>query len=476
MNTKEQFFDTLWSRMTKMGDFPTLQFTVDNMVKTLDSDLSTGDLATAVLADFSLAQKVIRLANSPMYSSFGGEVTTVSRAIMVLGVDAVVHLALGLQLLDTFAGSAAKHPQANEELRRAMLAGEIARTLSASQGISQGEEAVVCALMHHLSRLLLVFYFPEEWSRIQLCCDNRQSDESAACVEILGVSLEEIAHAAAIKWRLPAKLARTLAHASLAPEDVAESHDAWLGAMAKVSTKAAAMAASGGNPAVIHAHLMRHAEALGLQKAAVDAATKHVQELNAAILSSEKASPAKEKRQEVGKPLNANLALRQALTEVKGVADDLTVSELIPLVLESTMQALNLTNCFIMLLNPSVKSFVAKIGFGPNIRQKLPHLSFEEGFVPDIFHFAVTSGKPVVLENTLSPEISHRVPRWYREQYPDSKTVILAPISIKNRCVAVVCGDWGVTQESNVSPSELTSVDRLVNEIGAGLQRNLVRR
>src|SRR5207253_722414 len=91
------FFETLWSRMAQQGDFPTLQFCIDNVFKTLNSDTSVGEMAAGVLSDFSLSQKVIRLANSAMYRSFGGEVTTVSRAILVLGVEAISHLTLGVQ-------------------------------------------------------------------------------------------------------------------------------------------------------------------------------------------------------------------------------------------------------------------------------------------------------------------------------------------------------------------------------------------
>ncbi|MGT2430958.1 HDOD domain-containing protein [Cupriavidus basilensis] len=107
--------------------FPTLQFCIDNVFKTLSSDISVGEMAAAVLSDFSLSQKVIRLANSAMYRSFGGEVTTVSRAILVLGVDAISHLTLGVQLLDYFSGVAINRPQASHELKQALIAGELTR-------------------------------------------------------------------------------------------------------------------------------------------------------------------------------------------------------------------------------------------------------------------------------------------------------------------------------------------------------------
>jgi HD-like signal output (HDOD) protein len=167
--SKSDFFETLWARMAQQGDFPTLQYCVDNIFKTLNADLTVGEMATSVLSDFSLSQKVIRLANSAMYRSFGGEVTTVSRAILVLGVEAISHLTLGIQLLDYFHGVAPNRPQATRALQRALVAGEITRALSQARGINEGEEAVVCTLMHHMSRLLSCSISPKNGNAWRPC-------------------------------------------------------------------------------------------------------------------------------------------------------------------------------------------------------------------------------------------------------------------------------------------------------------------
>ncbi|VTU43091.1 MULTISPECIES: HDOD domain-containing protein [unclassified Variovorax] len=470
--TKARFFETLWARMQQQGDFPTLQVSLDNLLPALGADANVGTLAESVLTDFSLAQKVIRLANSAMYAPFGGGVTTVSRAIMVLGVDAVGHLALGLQLLDNFAGAAARRPDTAQELERAILAGEFARTLSASQGINQGEELVVCTLMHHLSRLLLVFYYPEEWARIQAMSGGVSESESMACHHVLGVTLEEIARAAAQKWRMPPLITATMTQNATDAETVSRSHTNWLGAMAEVSAQAAALVTRGGDADEVAELLGRHAEALGLQEQAVEAARLKVENLREARHEDEAAAEV-ERRHAPGKPLDAHCRLLRNLKEVQAAATDHPVSELVPLVIESTMGAMNFTHCFLMLLNPQAKRFSARIGFGPGMRERLACLSFEEGFVPDVFHFATTAQRPTHLEDSQRPEIAHRVPRWYREAFPDTKSLVLVPVFIKNRCVAVVCGDWGSAACGiPFTGEELATLYDLVGEIGRGFQRS----
>ncbi|MDF3838572.1 HDOD domain-containing protein [Cupriavidus basilensis] len=472
------FFDVLWSRMAQRGDFPTLQFSIDNIFKTLTSDISVGEMAAGVLSDFSLSQKIIRLANSAMYRSFGGEVTTVSRAILVLGVDAISHLTLGVQLLDYFTGVAANRPQASKELKQALIAGEFTRALSCAQGVGQAEEAVVCTLMHHMSRLLLVFYFPEEWERIQALYDGDPARESEACQQVLGVTLEEIAAAAAIKWRLPALIAKSMARKRLDADVALETHADWLGAIAEVSSLAAALLSRGEPEDVVQALLLSHAEKLGLHTATVDAAIVQAQVLNASMTHAESEDPAEASpQQKSGKPKDALPRLRQSLLEIQREGRELPVSELAPLALESAMRALNFSHCFLMLLNPEAKRFGARIGFGDGMREKLEALSCEEGFVPDIFHFAAIAAKPLLFEDSFDKEVAHRVPRWYREQMTDARSILLAPVKMRNRCVAIICGDWGQTVcTDGLSESELEAVNLLAQEISLSFLRSAEHR
>ncbi|MCY0857497.1 HDOD domain-containing protein [Cupriavidus sp. D39] len=401
-----------------------------------------------------------------------------SRAILVLGVEAISHLTLGVQLLDYFSGVAINRPQASIELRQALVAGELTRALSNAQGIRQAEEAVVCTLMHHMSRLLLVFYFAEEWERIQALCEGDPAREDQACQQVLGVTLEDIAAAAAAKWRLPSLIATSMRSQRLDAEAVLESHADWLGAIADVSSRAAVLLARDAPADVVQALLLDRAQALGLQSSAVECAVRQAQALNVSMTNAEfpetaQASPALN----AGKPKDALERLQQSLLEVQREGSELPVSELAPLVLESTMQALNFSHCFLMLLNPMAKRFGARVGFGEGMREKMEALSFEEGFVPDIFHFATIGNKPLLFEDSFDKEVAHRVPRWYREQMPDTRSILLAPVMIKNRCVAVICGDWGPTAcTGGLSDGEMEAISLLTREISASFLRSAEHR
>ncbi|TEU89575.1 HDOD domain-containing protein, partial [Burkholderia cepacia] len=196
--------DKLWARMNERGDFPLLSESLRaTMAAMKNDDLDFTALVRVVLSDFALTQKVLRLANSAMYMAFGGNITTVTRALMVLGMDAVGHLVVGLKLVDHFHHSTPRRIDAKLELNRALLSGCVARKLTERVELRAGEEAVVCTLMRQVGKLLVVCYLDSEWDRIRRRAAELNGDEAAACIDVLGVGFDEIGLEAAARWRLP---------------------------------------------------------------------------------------------------------------------------------------------------------------------------------------------------------------------------------------------------------------------------------
>ena len=198
---KAVLLDRLWARMNERGDFPLLSQSLRTTVAAMtNDDYDFSALVKVVLSDFALTQKVLRLANSAMYMAFGGNITTVTRALMVLGMDAVGHLVVGLKIVDHFHHSAPRRIDAKLELNRTMLSGCVARKLTERGDLRAGEEAVVCTLMRQVGKLLVVFYLEPEWDQIRREIDEGVSDDDA-CLEVLGVTFEELGLEAAARCR-----------------------------------------------------------------------------------------------------------------------------------------------------------------------------------------------------------------------------------------------------------------------------------
>ena len=474
---KELVFDKLWRLMTSRGDVPSLQYSADNIVRSLQNEqASTAELTSLVLSDLALSQKVIRLANSAMYATLGGEVTTVSRAIMVLGVETVEHLSLGLQLLNQFESSVGAREDARAALKRALLAADFTRLMTHARGSHQSEEAVVCAMMHQLARLLVVLYFEKEWTQIQeKVAEDSCPTETEACQQVLGVTFEEIASEAAERWNLPPAIRRSM-QCSLPDSDASVlTHEDWLSGVASVSAGVAALVDAKASEQEIFDFVSQYVDVLALNESALSSAIDTVRESADAIDVSDE--PARTAKTEGGfeKPKNAAQRLRGALAEVRGSAAEFAPTAVTPWVVESMMNSLNLKTGFMMLLTPATGKYTARFGFGPGVREKLGELVFDAGFVPDVFHLVATKGSPAFFNDIQDRGVSHRIPVWYSRAFPETRSMVLVPVRLRNRCIAIFCGTWGETANTvGVSDDELLTLNDLAAEVSRSFERAAV--
>src|SRR5690242_5250862 len=87
-------------RVSQQGPFPAISKFVTEVVTTLRAPgASTQKIAALILKDFALTNAVLKVVNSAYYrSGTDRAISTISRAIMVLGVDSVASIATGLCL------------------------------------------------------------------------------------------------------------------------------------------------------------------------------------------------------------------------------------------------------------------------------------------------------------------------------------------------------------------------------------------
>ena len=93
----------VFSEISDKGDCPAMAQAIRKLHKLSRQDnFPTQDLAKVILTDPGLSTKVLRVVNSAFFPTRGDPVTTISRAVVLLGIDAVVDLASGLLLVEQF--------------------------------------------------------------------------------------------------------------------------------------------------------------------------------------------------------------------------------------------------------------------------------------------------------------------------------------------------------------------------------------
>ncbi len=196
----------LLRRMRHKSDFPALSSTISAINRVVVSDREpTGVLCSAILKDVSLTSKLLKLVNAAYYAQYGGAISTVSRAVTLLGFEEVRNIAMSLMLLEhlqnkTHAG------ELRDELLGTYMSGLMARDLARRLGVRDAEEAFICAMMHRLGRLLVLFYLHDEHQAIERLAGARGWDEARAAKDVLGMGYEDIGIGVARTWNFPASI------------------------------------------------------------------------------------------------------------------------------------------------------------------------------------------------------------------------------------------------------------------------------
>ncbi|BAO86913.1 HDOD domain-containing protein [Caballeronia cordobensis] len=472
--TKAELLDKLWSRMSERGDFPMLSQALRTTVSAMsDDDLDFTSLVQVVLSDVGLTQKVLRLANSAMYIAFGGNITTVTRALMVLGMDAVGHLVVGLKLVDHFHQSAPRRIDAKLELNRTLLSGAVARQLTEHKDLRSAEEAVVCTLMRQIGKLLVAFYLEHEWDQLRRKAATENIPDSAACAALLGVTFDEIGLEAADRWRLPETIREGMrATDPNAPVDeTVPKHVRWLRAISNYSTEVADaltaqnVAVDGRESLVFDISnrysgplstdaetLMSMSLALANEEAS-DGVIREISELQANADAMARANISAEAR------IGASVEDLRSLPSKNALAPALAMAS------ESILGSLHLSRTVIFVRQAN-NEFHARLGLGAGVEPMMQQLRFSADFRPDVFHLAITNPVGIFIENARDARIDARLPRWYKDTLGEAQAFVLLPVKSGDSTVALIYGDWTLPQHvRKISPPEMSALNELTKEL-----------
>lgn len=208
---QEAALQALLQRMGERSDFQALTQAVLRIQQVTDSeDDSLSDLTNEILKDAALTRNLLCLVNSPYYARPGrAPVSTVARAVSLVGFRSVRTMALGLVLLDHL-HDRSQVVAVRDDTLRTMLAGAMARELC--QAPHQDEHAFLGAMFQDLGRLLCASYFTQESQQIQAleASGHYGGNEQWAALQVLGCTLEAVSLGVARLWLLPANLQRCL--------------------------------------------------------------------------------------------------------------------------------------------------------------------------------------------------------------------------------------------------------------------------
>ncbi|MES2319037.1 MAG: HDOD domain-containing protein [Pseudomonadota bacterium] len=468
----------LKERIASMGDMHGFARAIGAVLGALRGEQEKEfSMTQTVLSDPVLTQKVLRLANSGMYAAYGQRINTVTKAVLVLGTDAIGQLALGLKAIEELGAPDADTPPAHMEMEKAVLAGMVARQVAASAAAPDPEEAVVCSMLHMLGRMLVSFYLPECWSALQ--ANGGPGFEDAAALPLLGVSMEELGRAAAGQWGLPSELVGSMRRVEPSAGGADLAHGDWLAALSTMSAQCAdslwhddpAGAVS------VRALASSFSAMLGVAPQAIMAAVETARQAASNDLTvSPLAKPAARRARQQGVTRarsDSICVLRGGVAEMRAASATATPAQLMSMALETVYQGLTLSRAVAFLRHRRDRKYRAKLGFGDGVAQRLVHMTFDDAYEPNVFHAALGSDRTIFIDNPREPAFAAKLPRWWNTTLGEARSFVILPICCNGQPAGLIYGDW----DDSFPPIKLSEAESvLLNELRAMMAGSLEQR
>ena len=204
----------LLRRLQRRPEFPACSTNIAKINELTDESSNTNfnKLGAVIIRDYSLTNRILKVANSVIFDRGTGGVTTVQQAVSRLGLKLVRMICNGLLLFKQVEN---KNSELQDVIVTSFIAGLIARHIALSIKRSLSEEAFICALFHKLGVHLLVFYLPDEYEDIKQLIKKGEKPQIAERV-VLSTTSSKLGMAVAKKWNFPERIINCMA--KLPPE------------------------------------------------------------------------------------------------------------------------------------------------------------------------------------------------------------------------------------------------------------------
>lgn len=170
------------------------------------------DLNRVISLDPVLTGQVLRLINSAYYS-LPNQITSLTRAIIMLGINTVKNLALSTAILSYLGKNKSLQWLPMDQFwRHSICVGVTAKALAAYKGFDAGarEEYFVAGLLHDLGKVPLSNRSPEEYSQALSLASLEQGSLQQAEMTVFGLDHGSVGQLIADKWQLSGPLRAAL--------------------------------------------------------------------------------------------------------------------------------------------------------------------------------------------------------------------------------------------------------------------------
>ncbi len=199
--------------LMKVHELPTLPEVISKVLEAVADERSSADDLTALLeCDHAISARVLRLANSAFYG-LRHRVDSIRHAVVVLGFDAVRHLALATSVFDVFARRQQFALDPEDFWMHSLGVAKAAQMVCERHcSVESPEGCFTAGLLHDIGKYLLAVVLEDEYRQIV-----REAQESQRLLieverEKLRTTHVEVGGWIAEKWQFPPPIVDMIAN------------------------------------------------------------------------------------------------------------------------------------------------------------------------------------------------------------------------------------------------------------------------
>lgn len=192
----------VWLARIRDQEMPVFGRTAERIRDLTDSEkAAVSELAEAILRDQGMTAKLLRIANSVIFNTSGTQITTVSRAVVMLGFDMVRQIALSVAFVDAFLRGQVRE-RVHREMARAFHAAVQARWLAVRRHDAQPEEVFIAALLYRFGELAFWCFAGEAGGALEEALRRDPRHPGEVEQSLLGFRLSRLTAALTRDWRV----------------------------------------------------------------------------------------------------------------------------------------------------------------------------------------------------------------------------------------------------------------------------------
>lgn len=476
----ESPLDRMLKRIRKKNDFPTVSKYLIEINKKLSSNPDCCDasgLADVILKDYALTNKLLKLVNSAFYGRAAGRISTVTRAVVVLGYENVRLAAISLVLFEHYKNKI-NASELKEAVVSAFWSGVLSQSIAETDGRIDPEEAYVCAMMSSLGKLVMMTYLPEEYYKIDRWMLTNADDEAKAAKIATGVSFEGLGTAVARLWNFPRQICEAIQPLTKDALTNKKNPPSRLWALTSfVRELTGAIQEHGLERSkkmlkdLINSYQSRFViskrQLNVLIKDSVTKVQQHARVMdidfgNSSFLRklSFDALPLTQEQPLAGdqcfqltgtddlKTTSGGAGVQDTKDIIMGgiqeisetMMADYDVNDIAIMSLEIIYRSLGFQRALLFLRSGNSRMIKVRFGYGANCRQLIHKVGFALNGGKNLFNHSINVGKDLIVANACDEKMSSLIPRWYRDHI-GAPAFILLPMVAQNVCVGALYAD-----------------------------------